>query len=155
MKKNRSTSELLKLLHDSINEISDKEFKYGLCHHCEKLLDNGIINSKEAFLLKLYIDKNRPNNNYGAWSWPSDLKRPRLLWLRRQIKKQKSKLMKKDVIILINPGHFPECWDNLKILCEAKGWEYNILSKMKVSPIDHEGFYIYRVPFHCAVSLIG
>lgn len=51
------------------------------------------------------------------------------------------------IIILVNPGYPPQAWGNLKKLCIAKGWKYNTLSKIKDIPIDHDGYYIYRVPF--------
>jgi hypothetical protein len=51
------------------------------------------------------------------------------------------------VIILIEKDKAPECWGNLKKLCEAKGLKYNSLSKMKM-PIQINGCTIYRVPFH-------
>jgi len=52
------------------------------------------------------------------------------------------------IIIVITPGKEPEAWGNLKKLCIAKCWKYNTLSKIKEMPIQHEGYYIYRVPFH-------
>jgi len=52
------------------------------------------------------------------------------------------------IIIVITPGKEPEAWGNLKKLCIAKCWKYNTLSKIKEMPIQHEGYYIYRVSFH-------
>jgi hypothetical protein len=58
------------------------------------------------------------------------------------------------IIILIAKGKEPEAWGNLKKLCEAKGWKYNTISKMKMpieidgSTIIKENVSIYRVPFH-------
>lgn len=51
------------------------------------------------------------------------------------------------VIILIEKDKAPECWGNLKKLCEAKGWKYNTISKLKL-PFEFDGCIIYRVPFH-------
>jgi hypothetical protein len=51
------------------------------------------------------------------------------------------------VIILIEKDKAPECWGNLKKLCEAKGYKYNTLSKEKM-PIKLENCIIYRVQFH-------
>jgi len=51
------------------------------------------------------------------------------------------------VIILISQDKAPECWGNLKKLCEAKGWKYNTLSK-RTWPIEVGLCMIYRVPFH-------
>jgi hypothetical protein len=56
-------------------------------------------------------------------------------------------MKRQTVIILINPGYPPQAWGNLKKLCISKGWKYNTLSKIKEIPIDHDGYYIYRVPF--------
>lgn len=56
-------------------------------------------------------------------------------------------MKRQTIIILITPGKEPEAWGNLKKLCEAKGWKYNSLSKMKM-PIQINDLMIYRVPFH-------
>jgi hypothetical protein len=56
-------------------------------------------------------------------------------------------MKRKTVIVVINLGYKPECYGNLKKLCIAKGWKYNTLSKIKEIPIEHDGYYIYRVSF--------
>lgn len=51
------------------------------------------------------------------------------------------------IIVIITPTlETIECWGNFKKACEAKGWKYNTLSKLKL-PIEHDGCKIERVPF--------
>ena len=58
----------------------------------------------------------------------------------------KYNMKRKTIIVIITPGKEPETWGNLKKACEAKGWNYNTLSKRKM-PIEFEDSTIYRLPF--------
>lgn len=55
-------------------------------------------------------------------------------------------MKRQTIIVIITPGKEPETWGNFKKACEAKGWQYNTLSKRKM-PIEFDGITIYRVPF--------
>ena len=55
-------------------------------------------------------------------------------------------MKRQTIIVIITPGKEPETWGNFKKACEAKGWQYNTLSKRKM-PIKFDGVIIYRVPF--------
>lgn len=55
-------------------------------------------------------------------------------------------MKRQTIIVIITPGEEPETWGNFKKACEAKGWNYNTLSKKKM-PFEHKGCIIYREPF--------
>jgi len=54
-------------------------------------------------------------------------------------------MTRQTVIAIITPD-LVEVWGNLKKVCEAKGWKYNTLSRLK-PPFEYKGHRIYRVPF--------
>ena len=47
-------------------------------------------------------------------------------------------MKRQTIIVIITPGKEPETWGNFKKACEAKGWQYNTLSKRKM-PIEFDG----------------
>jgi len=55
-------------------------------------------------------------------------------------------MKRQTIIVIITPGKEPETWGNLKKACEAKGWKYNTLSRLR-PPFEYRGHRIYRVPF--------
>ena len=67
-------------------------FRWGLCDIVRQLYRNNIINVDEYLLLLKYMEVHRPNNSYKrrgiAYFWKSGLSKPRIAWLKRQIKKQ-------------------------------------------------------------------
>jgi len=87
----RTIKELLELMLEH-----KKHFKDGLCNWIAQLNNEHIITTDEYWLLKKYINKNRPiykrynpymlfNNNYGYY-WIENFITPRISWIKKHIK---------------------------------------------------------------------
>ena len=90
---NRNINELLIILRDYIKEMDD--FDLGLCHIISVLFDVGLINQYEYFVLKDYVNYNKPKwyskhfspiQLQSPYYWKKGNKTPRLKWLDTQIK---------------------------------------------------------------------
>lgn len=78
----RTTKELLQIMLDNIDEMV-----FGLCGLVSLLRTRGIITLHEYFRLKHYLEDNRPPELYGsAYWWKIGVKKPRIKWLKKQIK---------------------------------------------------------------------
>jgi len=104
----KTTHDLLVLLLKQLNQDKrDMTFEYGLCWEARLLWQSLQINMKELFILEHYIKQNMPQNYYlendhrylnsnievcadgNNWGWFPGSYKPRLVWLREQIKKNK------------------------------------------------------------------
>ena len=81
----RNIKELLQLVLFDINYLES-----GLCNLVGQLYCRNIITFDEVKLLKIYIYNHRPNNYHkkigNLFYWKLGEKKPRIAWLKRQIK---------------------------------------------------------------------
>ncbi len=81
----RNIKELLKLL---LNYIEKNGMdNSGLCWGTQLMFDNDMICSDEVHLLFQYIETNMPHNvPHSGFAWPKGLLKPRIKWLKKEIK---------------------------------------------------------------------
>jgi len=100
MKKERTIKELLQLL---LRNIENGTFRYGLCQTASDLCyHDDVITFEELQVLHNYIDTHRPSW-FSSWDalkqhitaesyyWTTDLKEPRIKWLKKHIKRTHEK----------------------------------------------------------------
>ena len=86
----RTLDQLLELMLE--NQIL---FRSGLCHWAMRLYEEHIISENELWWLEDYIEDNKPSFIfrwcYGGFYWKPGRIRPRIEWIKKHIKKIKSK----------------------------------------------------------------
>jgi hypothetical protein len=87
----KSTTTLLIILRDSIK--IDPDFTtvgFGMCNQVLRLYDQGKLTSSERYRLNEYLHVHNPKTKYFQnifYWWKPGLRRPRIIWLNKQIKK--------------------------------------------------------------------
>ena len=95
MKKEKTIKELLQQL---LNYIETSEYIDGLCASSRVLQITNVITFEELVVLKNYIKENKPSIfssfnafiqyiNLEAYYWTPGLKKPRIKWLKKHIKR--------------------------------------------------------------------